>query len=118
MTKKGRAEPPRYRVWLRPSVHQARRQLPGNVRHRIRRFLDVLAHEPRPAGSRELRLPDTAPSEILREWEVRRFQLDEWRVVYAINDTWGELGVLRVAKRPPYRYEDLAELLEDLAETE
>ncbi|HEX9736186.1 MAG TPA: plasmid stabilization system [Thermoanaerobaculia bacterium] len=117
MTKKRPAEPPRYRIWLKPSVHQARRRLPGNVRHRIQRFLDDLASEPRPAGSRELRLPDTT-HEIMEDWEVRRAQLDDWRVVYAINESWNELGVLRVAKRPPYRYEDLADLLADLAEAE
>ncbi len=40
--------------------------------------------------------------------------IEDWRVVYAVDETWKELGVLAVARRPPYRYEDLEALLEDL----
>jgi mRNA-degrading endonuclease RelE of RelBE toxin-antitoxin system len=113
--KKTRDEAPPYRVWLKPSVHRARRLLPGNVRHRIRRLLDALGDDPRPANSRVLELPDTTPVEIRESWEVRRARLDDWRVVYAVNETWKEVGALLVARRPPYRYEDLEELLEELS---
>lgn len=103
-----------YRVWLRPSVHRDRRQLPGHVRQRIRRLLDDLRQEPRPSESQVLEVSETTRREILDRWEPRRARLDEWRVVYAINEADREVGVLLVARRPPYRYEDLEELLKEL----
>jgi len=41
-------------------------------------------------------------------------RLDNWRVVYVIDDLWEIITVLAVRKRPPYNYDDLRELLEDL----
>ncbi len=108
------SEPRHYRIRLKPSVHRARRRLPGNVRQRIKRLIDKLGQAPRPPRSRALELPDTVSSEIREQWEVRRARLESWRVIYAINEQWREIGVLAVVKRPPYRYEDLEALLEDL----
>ncbi len=48
------------------------------------------------------------------ELEVRRLRLEQWRVIYIIDEAWTEVGVLAVRKRPPYNYEDLAVLLADL----
>lgn len=103
-----------YRVWLRPSVHRDRRRLPGHVRQRIKRLIDDFGQDPRPAKSTALEVPETLPREILDTWEPRRFRLDEWRVVYAINEADREVAVLLIARRPPYRYEDLEELLREL----
>lgn len=47
-------------------------------------------------------------------WEVRRLRIEDYRVVYAIHEGWKEVAVLAVVKRPPYRYEDLDQLLSDL----
>ena len=99
---------------MKPSVHRARRRLPGNVRHRIKRQIDELGRDSRPSNSRELELPETVPSAVREQWEVRRARIEDWRVVYAIDETWKELGILAVARRPPYGYEDLEALLEDL----
>lgn len=48
------------------------------------------------------------------EWEARRIRIDDWRVIYAINDAWSEVAVLSIQKRPPYDYEDLELLLAEL----
>lgn len=45
---------------------------------------------------------------------MRRIKLDNWRVVYAVNEIWQEVGVLTIQKRPPYDYEDLDQLLSEL----
>lgn len=114
---KRRADPsPGYRLWLRPAVHRDRRRLPGNVRQRIKRLLDDLQREPRPPESRVLELPDSIPRRILEAWEVRRARVEDWRVVYAIAEGEEQVAILLVARRPPYRYEDIQELLEELPE--
>jgi mRNA-degrading endonuclease RelE of RelBE toxin-antitoxin system len=95
---------------MRPTVHATRKQLPGHIRQRIKRILDDLGQNPHPARSQSLELPDTAPT----EWEVRRIRLENWRIVYAVNKTWQEIGVLTIQKRPPYDYEDLELLLSEL----
>jgi mRNA-degrading endonuclease RelE of RelBE toxin-antitoxin system len=105
-----------YRVWLRPAVHRGRRRLPGNVRQRVKRLIDGLRHEPRPATSLALEVPP-AIQELLHGWEVRRARIEDWRVVYAIDASARDVVVLIVARRPPYRYEDLEDLLRDLART-
>ena len=43
-----------YELFLEPEVHAARRDLPGNVRQRLRRAIEQLASDPRPANSSEL----------------------------------------------------------------
>jgi hypothetical protein len=73
-------------------------------------MLNDLAQNPRPAESQVLQLPDT----IRTEWEVRRIRLESWRIVYAVNETWQEVGVLTIQQRPPYNYEDLELLLSEL----
>jgi mRNA interferase RelE/StbE len=95
---------------MRPAVHATRKQLPGHIRQRIKRILDDLGQNPNPARSRALELPDTT----LTEWEVRRIRLEDWRIVYAVNESWQEIGVLTIQKRPPYDYEDLESLLSEL----
>lgn len=112
--KQARSKTPRYKVWVRPAVHSARKRLPGHVRQRIKRTIDDLSQTPRPAKSRVLRLSAEVDSSIKSEWEVRRIRLEDWRVVYAINETWQEIAVLTVQRRPPYDYEDLEILLSEL----
>ena len=114
--KKRAAEPPRYRLFLKPSVHRARKRLPGNVRQRIGRGIDDLGRDPRPAKSRELRLPDGLQVPTPIEWEVRRLRVERFRIVYAISEAWKEVAVLAVEERPPYNYDDLERLLTELVE--
>jgi mRNA interferase RelE/StbE len=78
------------------------------VRQRLARLIDGLASDPRPAGSRALRLPDSNPAP---DWSLHRLRLDDWRVIYAIHEPLAEVVVLRLRRRPPYDYEDLERLL-------
>lgn len=115
MTKKEmKPKPKQYNVWMRPVVHSIRKQIPGYVRQRIKHILDDLKQNPRPTKSRTLRLPDTVDASIKIEWELRRIRLENWRIVDAINDTWQEIAVLSIKKRPPYEYDDLEFLLTQL----
>lgn len=100
-----------YAIWLRPAVHTARSKLPGHVRQRIVRLIDALADEPRPARSRALALPVTPAAP---DWEPRRVRMDDWRVVYAVNDAMRLVAVLDVRRRPPYDYDDLDSLIAEL----
>lgn len=69
--------------------------------------MDSLAVNPRPSGSKSLDFPEL-------ENELRRLRLENWRVVYAVSDGEKTVDVLAVRKRPPYQYEDLAKLIEQL----
>jgi mRNA interferase RelE/StbE len=101
---------PLYTIWMRPIVYTSRKQLPGHIRQRIKQLIDDLQQNPRPAESEALTLPVT----IKTEWEARRIKIEHWRIVYAVNETWQQIGVLTIQKRPPYDYEDLQLLLSEL----
>lgn len=96
-----------YDLFLEPEVHDLRRELPGNLRQRIRRLIDELGATPRPAGSRALDITGLSlPSGV----ELRRIRLDRWRIIYAVNDAEQWVWLLALRRRPPYGYEDLPEL--------
>ena len=76
--------------------------------------MDDLQQKPRPPESKALEVSETLRREILDTWEPRSARLDEWRVVYAVNEDDREVAVLLVARRPPYRYENLEQLLKEL----
>jgi mRNA interferase RelE/StbE len=97
-----------YHLWINDEAKAEVRKLPGHVRQRIRRAITDLSHDPRPHYSRQMKLPEDI------ELEVRRLRLEQWRVIYVIDEAWTEVGVLAVRKRPPYDYEDLEALLADL----
>ncbi len=113
MTKK-KSKPPRYKIWMRPAVHASRKKLPGHIRQRVKRTIDKLAEKPRPSHSKTLELPNNVSPNIRLEWEVRRVRLENWRIIYGINESWQEVAILTVQKRPPYDYEDLEMLISEL----
>jgi len=78
--------------------------LRGHVRQRVRREIDALARNPRPAGSKALGTDEP-------ERELRRLRLDRWRIVYAITEAEKTVDVLPVRRRPPYDYGDLEALM-------
>jgi mRNA interferase RelE/StbE len=96
-----------YRVYVTPAAWTEMRELPGHIRQRTKQAVDGLALEPRPTSSKALTVTDTP-------YEVRRARLDRWRIVYLIDENTHTLSVLTVRKRPPYNYQDLAELLRSL----
>ena len=97
----------RFTVYVVPSAWQEIKNLPGNVRQRVRHAIDALADNPRPPRSKELDVPDL-------ESELHRLRLDRWRIVYAITERDNAIDILAVRKRPPYDYGDLAELIAQL----
>lgn len=97
----------RYTVYVIPSARPKIKELPGNIRQRVRRTIDSLADNPRPAKSKKLDIPDI-------ESEVRQLRLDQWRIVYAITEADNIVDVLTIRKRPPYDYGDLEELLREV----
>ena len=101
-----------YELLIEPEVHQARKALPGYVRQRVRRAIDVLADQPRPPESQDL---DTTGLGVPPGVEVRRLRLAWWRIIYAVHDQEGWVWVLAIHRRPPYDYEDLGELVRRLA---
>jgi mRNA interferase RelE/StbE len=96
-----------YKVHVTPAAWKEMKSLPGKMRQRVRKAVDDLADDPRPARSKALDLPDVPA-------EVRRLRLDQWRIVYAVTDSDTIVDVLAVRKRPPYDYGDLESLLKDL----
>jgi mRNA interferase RelE/StbE len=102
----------RFRLWVEPEVHSAREALPGNIRQRMKRLINGLSVEPRPASSKPL---DTEELGVPENVEIRRLRLDRWRVLYAVNETEGWVWVLQIHKRPPYQYEDLPEIVSRLS---
>lgn len=88
-----------YDLYVEPSVHEARKTLPGNIRQRIGTQIEALALMPRPPDSRSLA---TEGLDLNATVQVRRIRLDRW--------VW----VLGVYRRPPYNYEDLADLAKRL----
>jgi mRNA interferase RelE/StbE len=99
----------RYTVYVTPQAWKEIRNLPGNVRQRVRRAVGGLAEEPRPPRSKRLDVPDV-------ENEVRRIRLERWRIIYGIDEALAGVDVLTVRKRPPYDYGDLSALIEKAQE--
>ena len=116
MTRRRRPKPAGYRIYRGPLAQEQGKDLPGNVRQRIKRAIEDLSTEPRPSQSRELDLSGVKQAEHLPEGiEVRRLRLDRWRVIYAVDEEWKSVFVLAVYRRPPYDYGDLDRLISDLA---
>ena len=86
------------------------RRLPGNFRQRVMRVLRNLEQTPQPLDSIQL---DLAGSSIIlaADTELRRIRMDAWRIVYMIEHDVHLITVLTIRKRPPYQYDDLANLL-------
>jgi mRNA interferase RelE/StbE len=102
-----------YRVWLEPEVHAGRNQLPGKIRQRIKKLMAGFITRPRQAGSQPL---DSEGLNLPDQIEIRRFRLENWRIIYAVNDDEKWVWVLAIRQRPPYDYEDLPELAAKLRE--
>jgi mRNA-degrading endonuclease RelE of RelBE toxin-antitoxin system len=96
------------RLWIDRPVVDEIADLPGNIRQRMRRAIGSLPQDPRPDQSKALDIP-----EDLREphLEARRLRMDQWRIIYVIDDDLEQINILAVRRRPPYDYADLAELL-------
>jgi mRNA interferase RelE/StbE len=97
----------RYTVYVIPSAWKEIKNLPGNMKQRVRRVIGTLPDNPRPANGKKLDTPDL-------DFELHRIRLDRWRIVYAISEADSAIDVLTVRKRPPYDYGDLEKLAEEI----
>lgn len=96
-----------YRIFVTPAAVKEIKDLPGNMRQRVRRAISELANKPRPSGSKEL-------DQQLTQREARRVRIENWRILYVIAEDEAVVDVLGVRKRPPYDYADLERLLEEV----
>lgn len=96
-----------YEVWIEPDALPEAQTAPGNVRQRLKQAMKDLGNNPRPAGSKTLEWPPES-------FEPRRWRIEHWRIIYAVDDTERWVWVLAVRKRPPYDYGDLFDLLRRL----
>lgn len=96
-----------YTVFVIPQAWQEMKELPGNMRQRVKREVDQLRDDPRPARSQQLTVETTGVV-------LCRVRLDRWRLVYAISEDTNQIFVLAIRKRPPYNYDDLNHLLKKI----
>ncbi|MBC6478239.1 MAG: type II toxin-antitoxin system RelE/ParE family toxin [Hormoscilla sp. GM7CHS1pb] len=97
----------RYTVYITPETFSEIKNLPGNIRQRVRQEIIKLAENPRPSCSKMLNVPNF-------ENELWRLRLDSWRILYAIAEVDMVVDVVAVRKRPPYDYGDLERLINNL----
>lgn len=99
----------RYTVYVIPRAWQEIKNLPGNMRQRVKRAVDGLADDPHPPRSRRLETGRITPA-------LYRLRLDRWRIVYGVAEEDRVVDVLAVRKRPPYDYGDLEALIAEALE--
>jgi mRNA-degrading endonuclease RelE of RelBE toxin-antitoxin system len=100
-----------YSLFIEPEAHANRRLLPGHVRQRIARVIEELTTEPRSSNSQRMEFDQAELPAGVELWRVR---LEQWRIIYAVNDDEGWVWVLAVRRRPPYDYTDLPALVQRL----
>jgi mRNA-degrading endonuclease RelE of RelBE toxin-antitoxin system len=103
-----------YQVDVSAEARAQVRQLPGNMRQRVVRMLRELEAEPRPHTSKALDVSELAV-QLPEQTEARRIRVEGWRIIYAVEEAFQRVQVLAIRKRPPYRYEDLERLLDELS---
>lgn len=82
--------------------------MPGVIRQRIKQVIEELKIYPRPSNSKIMNIS------LKTNWEAHRIRINEWRIIYVINEQWQEIGILAIRKRPPYDYQDLTDLFVNL----
>jgi mRNA interferase RelE/StbE len=97
----------RYIVYLTPRAIADIKELPGNIKQRVKREVSSLADHARPSNSIALKITEA-------EYELRRIRLERWRIVYSVVERGMIIDILTVRKRPPYNYEDLENLIREL----
>jgi len=99
-----------YTVYVTRGALREIKDLPGQMRHRVKRAIDELANTPQPSDSKVVELPEELGFDVT----LCRLRLDKWRIVYAVTESQKIIDVLAVRKRPPYDYGDLQALLSEI----
>jgi len=87
-----------YQIELSKQTRREIDQLPGHMRQRVKREIARLAFEPRPAHAVELRGP------LHGRYKIK---LDQYRIVYWIQDDIAIVQVLKAGKKTPGFYDNL-----------
>lgn len=66
-------------VYVTPEALQEIKDLPGNVRQRVKRAIESLALNPYPPQSKALNVPEL-------DRQIVRLRLEKWRIVYAVTE--------------------------------
>lgn len=102
-----------YRVEVTDQVRKEMRHLPGNMRQRVFRELQALRQEPCPSNSRLLDMTKV-DLKLAPDMVLCRIRIASWRIVYTIEEELNLVSVLAIRQRPPYQYDDLADLLKNV----
>jgi mRNA-degrading endonuclease RelE of RelBE toxin-antitoxin system len=105
-----------YSVILPPEVRLEIRNLPGNLRPRVIQVLEELKSNPIPAKTKKLEtmaLDQAMPP----GFSLYRTRLDNWRIIYVVEEEFTLITILAIRKRPPYQYEDFQTLVDRLLES-
>jgi mRNA-degrading endonuclease RelE of RelBE toxin-antitoxin system len=81
------------------------RRLPGNVRRQMIVHIDGLEKDIRPSNSKPLVVEGESK-------EIRRLRSGKWRILYLVLNE--QPIIIGIRHRPPYDYEDIQRLLEDI----
>ena len=87
-----------YQIDISKRTRREIEQLQGHMRQRIKREIARLAFEPRPAHAVELRGPSQGRYEI---------KLDQYRIVYRLDDAVAIVQVLKASRKHPGFYDDI-----------
>lgn len=87
-----------YQLRFTKEAQQQLARLPGNMRQRVRRLVATLTYNPRPPKAKRM-------EEDLADYH--RIRLENYRIIYTIDDDIVLVEVIRIMKRSPKTYEDL-----------
>ncbi len=88
----------KYQIDIPSHVRRQIEDLPGHMRQRVKRTIAALAHTPRPSHAVELR-------ETLQGYF--KIRLDQYRIVYRIEDVILVVTVVKTGKKNTEFYSDL-----------
>ncbi len=92
-----------YRLRYSEETRRALRILPGFYRQRVKRIVEQLSEEARPAKAK-------APRDLEDGWRIR---VGSWRIIYQVDEDGGEIYILASREKTgPETYQDL--LADDL----
>lgn len=84
-----------YHLLIDDDARKALKRLPGHARQRLARAIDTLRNDPRPPQAKALR------NELAGYWRLR---IDNYRVIYTIDDDIVVVEVVRVDQRSADTY--------------
>lgn len=87
-----------YQISIPKHVKRQLEDLPGHIRQRVKREIAKLASDPRPKYAQELR------SNLRGRYKIK---LDQYRIVYRIDDEAAIVRILKTGKKHFGFYDDL-----------